>query len=50
MILNFGKPCSKCGVGFYLEINVKQPAEVECYNCGDTLLYYEEIKYKEEEK
>ena len=42
MILNFGKPCFKCKVGFYLEIKQKTPRIVTCYNCKDTLLYVEE--------
>ena len=42
MILNFGKPCSKCGVGFYLEIKQETPRIVTCYNCEDTLPYVQE--------
>ena len=40
MIVNLGKPCEKCKVGFYLEIDIKSPKEVACYNCKHSLPYY----------
>ena len=44
MITNCGLPCSKCGVGFYLEIKREKPRIVTCYNCNNTLPYIQKDK------